>query len=205
MSSNIYNDVHNRMNPSNPYKQQINNIPENNFNNYPVENQNGNLPKIPPEVANMPNPFQNPAFNNSLPDLPIQDQGAAMLNALLNDDTVPDKIKQDFWFVFHRDNILTFLDQNRKISKMLNFDILKIDSLNATPYYNYTFKKEKDWNAARQMFETKLDRALGNAKGQNERTVIPMTIQENITRMEDRTSGSGQMKEGFLKRMLNRH
>jgi hypothetical protein len=203
MTGNIYKDVHDH----NMRQQPMMNTPPpppGQFSQRPDQAQGNLPPKVPPEIANMPNPFQNPAFNNPLPDLPIQDQGAAMLNALLNDDTVPEKLKQDFWFVFHRDNILTFLDQPRKYSKMLNFDILKIDSLNATPYYNYTFDQEKQWNAARQMFETKLDRALGNSKGQNERTVIPMTIQENITRMEDKTSGGGEVKEGFLRRMLNR-
>ena len=154
------------------------------------------------QIQDLPNPFQNPQFQNSLPDIPIADTGAAMLNALLSDETVPADVRKEFWYVFHRDNTLTFLDELRKSSKLLSFDILKIDSLNATPYYDYTFEKEVKWTAARQMFETKLDRALGNKKGQNERTVIPMTVSENITRMEDNTTG--QSKEGFLKRMLNR-
>jgi hypothetical protein len=155
------------------------------------------------QINNMPNPFQNPQFNNSLPDIPIQDNGAAMLNALLSDDNVPAEIRKEFWYVFHRDNTLTFLDEQRKASKILSFDILKIDSLNATPYYEYTFEREMKWTAARQMFETKLDRSLGNKKGQNERLTIPMTVTENITRMEDATTGN--QKQGFLKRILSRN
>ena len=174
---------------------------------YPTPNPNQNLPQVqqqrlPPEIANMPNPFQNPAFNNNLPDIPIQDAGAAMLNALINDDVVPQEIKNDFWFVFHRDNVLTFLDEQRKRAKILNFDILKIDSLNATPWYEYTFSREEKWNTVRHVFEVKLDRALGNKKA-NERLAIPMTITENISRIEDKT-GQGDVKQGFLKRMLNR-
>ena len=164
--------------------------------------QRHNPRQLPPEIANMPNPFQNPQFNNTLPDIPIHDPGAAMLNALLNDDTVPDKIREEFWWVFHRDNVLTFLDEKRKMSKMLNFDILKIDTLNATPYYDYTFEQESKWNAARQMFEVKLDRALG-MNGKNERLTIPLTVQENITRTEGAGEG-GAVRESFLKRMLNR-
>jgi hypothetical protein len=155
------------------------------------------------QIQNMPNPFQDPNFSNSLPDIPIQDSGAALMNALMNDDTVPTKIKDEFWFVFHRDNILTFLDETRKKMKMLSFDILKIDSLNATPYYEYTFDKEFKWNSARQMLETKLDRALGNKKGVNERLAIPMTITENVVRNEDNTM-NGNQKEGFLRRILSR-
>jgi len=154
------------------------------------------------QIQDMPNPFNNPAFSNNLPDLPIADQGAAMLNALLSDETVPTDIRKRFWFVFHRDNTLTFLDPERKASKLLSFDILKIDFLNNLPYYDYTFEAESEWTAARQMFETKLDRSLGNKKGQNERLVIPMTVNETISRVED-NSNTGQ-KEGFLKRILQR-
>jgi hypothetical protein len=164
---------------------------------------NKNLPQgLPRDIYNMPDPFQGHMYRNNIPDIPLQDQGTQMLNILLSDNTVPEEVKKNFWFVFHKDNVLTFLDPERKQSKLLNFDLLKIDSLNATPYYNYTFEREMEWNAARQIFETKLDRALGNKQGKNERLTIPMTITENIQRMED--GNSGQVKEGFLKRMLNR-
>lgn len=154
------------------------------------------------QIQNMPNPFQDQNFQNPLPDIPIQDQGAAMLNALLSDDGVPNNIRKDFWFVFHRDNVLTFLDTQRKASKLLGFDIMKIDVLNATPYYEYTFDVESKWTASRNILETKLDRALGNKKGQNERLTIPLTVTENINRMEDQTTNAN--KEGFLKKLLNR-
>jgi hypothetical protein len=57
------------------------------------------------------------------------------------------------------------------------------------------------WNSARQILETKLDRALGMG-GKNERLTIPLTITEQRQIMEDHTSG--QVREGFLKRLLNR-
>lgn len=164
-------------------------------------NDQTNFPVDQGRLVNLPNPFQNPNFQNNMPDIPLQDSGAAMLNALLNDDVVPEEMMKEFWFVFHRDNVLTFLDEERKTSKMLNFSILRIDALNKTPWYEYTFEKEMQWNAARQMFEIKLDRALGNKEGKNERLTIPMTIQENITKIEDNTQ---QVKEGFLRRMLSR-
>ena len=167
-----------------------------------VPEQNQVLDPRQQQIQNMPNPFQNNAFSNNLPDIPIQDNGAAMLNALLSDDVVPADIRKEFWYVFHRDNTLTFLDEQRKASKMLSFDILKIDALNATPYYEYTFQHEMKWTSARQMLEVKLDRALGNKKGQNERLTIPLNVSENITRMED--GNSGDTKQGFLKRMLSR-
>ena len=158
-------------------------------------------PNNPVDIANMQDPFKNSSFDDgNLPDVPMVDQGAAMLNALLNDDVVPEKVKEEFWFVFHRDNVLSFLDKERKISKLLNFDILKIDTLHSIPYYDYTFEKELNWNTARQMFETKLDRALG-VGGKNERLTIPMTIQENINR---NVPEQPEIRSGFLKRMLNR-
>lgn len=161
----------------------------------------GTKPQNPVDIANMQDPFKGSSFDDgSLPDVPMVDQGAAMLNALLNDDVVPEKMKEDFWFVFHRDNVLSFLDKERKMSKMLNFDILKIDALHSTPYYDYTFDIELSWNTARQVFETKLDRALG-MNGKNERLTIPMTIQENINR---NIPEQPEIRSGFLKRMLNR-
>jgi hypothetical protein len=48
--------------------------------------------------------------------------------------------------------------------------------------------------------QVKLDRALG-INGKNERLTIPMTITENISRVED--NSQHQVKEGFLKRILN--
>lgn len=162
-----------------------------------LDRQNSN----PVDIVNMQDPFRESSFNEeNIPDVPLPDQGAAMLNALLNDDVVPDNVKEKFWFVFHRDNILSFLDAERKKSKLLNFDILKIDSLHSTPYYDYTFNNEYLWNTARHMFETKLDRALGIG-GKNERTVIPMTIQETINR---NVPEGQEVRSGFLKRMLNR-
>lgn len=148
----------------------------------------------------MQDPFQD-GMAATLPAVQMGDGGTAMLNALLSDESVPDSVKKNFWFVFHRDNVLTFLDEERKRSKLLNFDIIKIDSLNSTPYYDYSFEQEMQWNSARQILETKLDRALGSG-GKNERLTIPLTITEQRQIMEDHTSG--QVREGFLKRLLNR-
>lgn len=188
-------------------KKQLNLQPQSGFPQQHQQTQQEMLPMDPndprQQFQNLPNPFNQPQYQNSLPDIPIQDTGAAMLNALLSDETVPSDIRKEFWYVFHRDNTLTFLDEIRKASKLLSFDIIKIDALNSTPYYEYTFEKEMKWTAARQLFETKLDRALGNKKGQNERLTIPLSVTENISRMEDQTSGAS--KEGFLKRLLKRN
>jgi hypothetical protein len=163
--------------------------------NYPVQTPN--------TQGMMQNPFDNAMYTSGIPDVPMPDMGAQMLNALLSDEGVPEDIKKNFWFVFHRDNTLTFLDNDRKFSKLLNFDILKIDSLNAIPYYNYTFSREMEWDAARHIFETKLDRALGDTKkGMNERIAITANVSENITRSEGLPDAG--TKQGFLKRILNR-
>lgn len=163
-------------------------------------NQQTNFPIEQSNIAGLQNPFTNPSFQNQLPDIPIQEAGAAMLNSLLSDDMVPEDVIKEFWFAFHRDNTLTFLDEERKASKLLNFSIIRIDALNNTPWYEFTFDKEMKWNMVRQMFETKLDRALG-INGKNERLTIPLTIQENITKVSDETQAPSQ---NFLKRMLSR-
>lgn len=151
-----------------------------------------------PQRPMMVNPFQQQ--RGYMPDIAIKDPTTAMFDSLLSDDNVPIKLKERYWFVFHRDNTLGFQDKERKASKMLSFDILKIDALNNMSYYDYTFESEMEWNAARQMMETKLDRAVGNGKV-NERLAIPMTITENRQISEDNTS---QQRQSFLSRMLNR-
>ena len=89
------------------------------------------------------NPFNDPRYGSvNMPDQPIQ-HGGGMVEKLLNDDVVPDEIKAKHWQVFHPDNTLGFLDEQRKRSKLLNFEISKIDTLNCTPYYEYKLEIHK--------------------------------------------------------------
>jgi len=170
---------------------------------YSVDNMS--TQPTPPQFVNpQDNPFEADQYKNiGVPDTPIN-YGGGMAEMLLNDNIVPEDVKKRFWFVFHPDNVLTFLDEERKKSKMLNFDIAKIDVLNATHYYDYTFEKELEFNVLRNVFETKLDRALG-FKGQgmkNERIVLQSQFSEQRQISEH---GQGeQMKEGFFKRLLGR-
>ena len=154
----------------------------------------------------MLNPFNNQNYAGmNIPDVPVTFNGGISEN-LLNDNEVPKEIRNKYWFVFHKDNTLTFLDDARKQSKMLNFDILKIDMLNAIPYYDYTFDKELEFNMLRNVFETKLDRALGMKGGgnnKNERIMLQSQFSEQRHINED---GNGnQMKgQGFFSRLLAR-
>jgi len=153
---------------------------------------------------NMHNPFNVQEYKNmSMPDVPIT-YGGGMYEQLLNDNEVPDKVKSKYWYIFHKDNILTFLDEERKKSKLLNFDIIKIDILNNTPYYDYTFEKELEFTVLRNVFETKLDRAFGfeGSKQKNERIVLQSQFSENRQISEDNMAGN--IKEGFFKRLLGR-
>lgn len=151
------------------------------------------------------NPFAMSRYNSSsnLPDTPLQ-FGGGLTESLLNDNEVPEEIRKSNWWVFHKDNTLTFLDEERKKSKLLNFDIAKIDMLNTMPYYDYTFEKELELGILRNVFETKLDRALGfkGTAQRNERIVLQSQFQEN--RMINDGGGDSNIKEGFFKRLLGR-
>jgi len=152
---------------------------------------------------NTQDPFAMQKYNNvAFPDTPIQ-YGGGITESLLNDNEVPERIRQKFWFVFHKDNTLTFLDEERKRSKLLNFDIAKIDILNTMPYYDYTFEEELGFTVLRNVFETKLDRALGfkGTAQKNERIVLQSQFSEN--RQINDNEGS-QIREGFFKRLLGR-
>jgi len=155
-------------------------------------------------IEQTPNPFDIQEYQNmSMPDIPIS-YGGGMSEQLLNDNEVPEEVKTKFWYLFHKDNVLTFLDEERKKSKLLNFDIIKIDILNNTPYYDYTFESELQFTVLRNVFETKLDRALG-MKGsgvKNERVMLQSQFSENRQISEDNMAGN--IKEGFFKRLLGR-
>lgn len=167
----------------------------------PMQQQPGQQQVIPQEGEN---PFAAAQYQNvGVPDVPVQ-YGGGMAEMLLNDNIVPEDIKNKYWFVFHPDNTLTFLDEERKRSKLLNFDISKIDILNAMPFYDYTFEKELEFGVLRNVFETKLDRALG-FKGQNiknERIVLQSQFSEN--RHISEHGNDQQIREGFFKRLLGR-
>ena len=155
------------------------------------------------QVMQQQNPFAVNMQQSGLPDMPIQYSGG-MTDVLIGNNDVPEEIQKKYWWIFNKDNVLTFLDEDRKKSKMLNFDIIKIDILNSKPYYEYDFEFEKDWDVLRNSFETKLDRALG-FKGQNvknERIVLQSQFSE--MRQITENGGQSQMKEGFFKRLLGR-
>lgn len=165
-----------------------------------------NLPVVQPQNAMVPDdPFSAEQYQNvNLPDAPIN-YGGSMAESLLNDNEVPEDIRKKFWFVFHKDNVLTFLDEKRQDRKLLNFDIMKIDILNSIPYYDYTFERELEFDVLRNVFETKLDRALG-VKGsniKNERIMLQSQFQEQ-RQIQETGMGGGPIREGFFKRLLGR-
>lgn len=143
--------------------------------------------------------------NRNLPaNTPIMDTGSKMIDALLSDENVKEKLRKKYFFVFGRDNSLTFLDDERKASKIMSFDITKIDMLNATPYYDYTFDEEFEWNVMRNIFETKLDRSQGiNESVKNERIIQQSQFSENRN-IQSQEDGNEEAREGFLKRLLKK-
>lgn len=165
----------------------------------------GQVEEIPQEqYEEGDNPFDMMKYQQfqKTPDNFIQ-PGSSMVESLLTDEGVPEDIKKKYWYVFHRDNILTFLDQNRKTSKLLNIDIMKIDLLNCCPYYDYTFETESEMNVIRNIYETKLDRALGTTGNiKNERTTLQSQFSEvkQINEVNQSESSSGS----FFKKLLGR-
>lgn len=166
-----------------------------------LDMRNNQIVRVVPQEKN--NPFAMKKYDNvQFPDTPLQ-FGGGIAESLINDNEVPDAVKEKHWWVFHKDNTLTFLDEERKRSKLLNFDIAKIDILNTMPYYDYTFEEELGFTVLRNVFETKLDRALGfKGTGQkNERIVLQSQFTEN--RMIN-DNEQNHIKEGFFKRLLGR-
>jgi len=173
--------------------------------NMPPEAQMMPVPMQPDPQGLAPrqdNPFALQRYNNVMvPDAPLQ-FGGGLTESLLNDNEVPEETRKKHWWVFHKDNTLTFLDEERKRMKLLSFDIAKIDILNTMPYYDYTFDEELQFTILRNVFETKLDRALGfkGTAQKNERIVLQSQFQES----RQINDNEGQIKEGFFKRLLGR-
>jgi len=174
------------------------------FSQTPVAQQGQQDMPFIPQSNSQGNPFaMEQQSMRGIPDVPIQ-YGGGMTEILLGDTDVPEEVRKKYWFIFNKDNVLTFLDEERKRSKLLNLDVIKIDILNSTPYYDYNFDLELKWDILRNAFETKLDRALGFKSDsiKNERIVLQSQFSENKQIMEQNMGG--QVREGFFKRLLGR-
>lgn len=146
-------------------------------------------------------------FQNYMPigtmDTPVT-YGNSLAESLLNDNEVPEEIRKKFWWIFHKDNTLGFIDEERKKAKMLAMDIMKCDYLATIDYYDYNFDLELKFGVLRNAFETKLDRAQGfkGAAQKNERIVLQSQFSEQKQIHEESNANVG--KQGFFKRLLGR-
>jgi hypothetical protein len=151
------------------------------------------------------NPFNAPQYQNiQTPDVPIN-YGGGMADMLLSDNQVPEVLRKKYWWVFNKDNVLTFLDEPRKQSKLISFDVAIIDSMNSMDSFDdYTFETELQYGLMRNALDVKLDRAVGfkGTNVKNERIILQSQFSEarQISEMGD----GGAVKEGFFKRLLSR-
>jgi len=148
-------------------------------------------------------PFPERKNMSNMGEFPLSEE-SQMMNSLMTDKNVPKNILKKYWWVFTADTVLTFLDKDRKKSKMLAFDIAKIDFLSTLPYYEYDFEVEQEINNLRNLYDTKLDRALGTEKASqvNERIAQKSQFNESRQFMSDGTSNS--VKGGVFARFLGK-
>ena len=145
-----------------------------------------------PEMPSLPpSPFPQ-GYGGQIPDTPIQqDDGTSrMLRLLIDNESTPNSTRKKFHWIHSRDLVLTFLDTERKRDKMLAFEILKLNALNNTPWYEYDFRMEQEWQEERFELEVRCDRALGFDKGNriNERIVQQAQFTEQRQIMHDETA-----------------
>jgi len=137
-------------------------------------------------------------------DAPIN-YGGGMAEMLLSDAAVPEHFRKKYWWVFNRDNVLTFLDEGRKSAKMMSFDIAIIDTMNSMDSFDdYTFASELQYGLIRNALDVKLDRATG-VKGtgtKNERIILQSQFSE--ARQISESGDTDAVKSGFFKRLLGR-
>ena len=132
-------------------------------------------------------------------------EGDQMMNSLMSDKNIPKDVLQKYWWVFAKDVVLTFLDEKRKKDKLLAFDISKIDYLLTLPYYKYDWNVEQELNNIRNIYDVKLDRALGTDKATQVNERIAQRSQFSEQRQTISEGGSGTVRDGFLSRMLRRN
>jgi hypothetical protein len=151
------------------------------------------------------NPFNAPQYQNvQTPDVPVN-YGGGMAEVLLSDSDIPEAIRKKYWWIFNKDNILTFLDEKRKGHKLVSFDIAVIDIMNSMDSFDdYTFASELQFNLMRNALDVKLDRAVGfkGSNVKNERVILQSQFSEARQISEDGNGSS--VKEGFFKRLLGR-
>ncbi len=135
-------------------------------------------------------------------DSPInRDSTPDLLKGLISNDEFDPKLRKQFSFIFNKDLPLSFQDETSKRMKLLDFDITKIDTLFCTPYDDYTFEMESDFNKLKFILDTKLDRAKGfkDAKRINERIAQQSQFSEQKAIQENL-----QEKSSFLTNMFRR-
>lgn len=152
------------------------------------------------------NPFNAPQYQNvNTPDTPMS-YGGGMAEMLLSDADVPEILRKKYWFVFNRDNVLTFLDEKRKRHKMMAFDVAAIDMMNAmNSFEDYNFEQELQFGLIRNALDVKLDRAVG-FKGtgvKNERITLQSQFSE-ARQINEMDNSQGPIREGFFRRLLGR-
>ena len=139
---------------------------------------------------------------NDAMDAPIdRDSTPNLLRGLISNDEFDPKIRENFSFIFNKDIPLSFQDETSKRMKLLDFDIIKIDTLFNTPYDDYTFEMEGQFNKLKFVLDTKLDRAKGfkDAKRINERIAQQSQFSEQKAIQENL-----QEKSSFLTNMFRR-
>jgi hypothetical protein len=131
-----------------------------------------------------------------------RDNTPELLKGLISNEEYPEVLQDDFKFIFNKDIVLSFQDETSKRNKLIDFDILKIDTLMGMSYHEYDFKLERRFNQLKIILETKLERAKGfdNTKKINERIVQQTQFSESKNVKAAEASNEGN----FLTRMLGR-
>lgn len=135
-------------------------------------------------------------------DAPITSSNTPeLLKALISNDSIPKDVKDEHWEIFNNDITLSFQDEKTKRLKMMDFDLMKLDDLMKTPWFDFTFEKESHWNKLRLLFETKLDRATGFKTGGriNERLVQQTQFgEQKVVKSIDSQGASGNLIASML-------
>lgn len=127
-------------------------------------------------------------------DVPSGSMDASeLVESLLSNEHIPKDIQKQWWVLFGKSTKLSFLNQEDIDHLLLEFELLKLTTLESIPKNAYDEKLEHQLIMARMEFELNLRRSKGGRL--NERELLGSSTQATFS---ERSMGHASESPGFL-------
>ena len=113
---------------------------------------------------------------NTQPQQPQTADMGALLRQLLNNDSIPDEIKDDWWLLCSDDIVLSFHDKSDIYWLMNQFDLLELRTIRQLTGHKYDLKVVRQINMIKMVFFAKLNRSKDGGERKAQTTQISSNI-----------------------------